>query len=874
MLSVAAISFAYNSSKKSATKTSDFWVLKSGDTLRVTQLCKNALRVQLIPQGRSGSSAADIFYTDASSKPSITSSNSLPAISAKFSSATETLSFLDASGAVLLSETPGSRSISPLEGMSEGVSVSQTFSVPSDDYQFGTGQFQDGNLNVKGLTRRLTQVNTQIALPMIISNRGYGILWNNCGLTDFNPASSHLSLEKEGEAGEKVVVNTTGTSGNKREERQYQQFVSTLNITEDGEYSLLLDVGQSMARRHYLEIDGKVLYEANNLWLPPTAALKTYLTKGEHKVVVRGEKNDKPSLYYNKVKSDRTTFSSPVAQGIDYTVFIGSADEIIASYRHLTGEVPMLPRWALGYVHCRERYVSQDDVLQNATEFRKRNIPIDMIVQDWQWWGNTGWNSMEFDPQNYANPKALVDDLHKMDIKLMLSVWAKIDKNSKLGKQMAAEGNYIPNTDWIDFFSKEAGDAYWNAYKKNILPTGIDAWWQDATEPENDDLAGRMVNKGTLSGDVVRNIFPFTVNDVVYNGLLQERPNDRPMIMTRSASPGIQRFGVLTWSGDVGNDYKTLERQIVGGLGQMAAGVPWWTYDAGGFFRPGNQYSNIDYQKRMIRWIQNAVYLPVMRVHGYMSQTEPWRYETTSPTTVPKASPSASPATVPEPNGSVYTQFVSAIKKRYNLFSYLYSEAARVSREGSTLMRPLVFDFPNDSKAMEQNTEYMLGKSILVCPATAEDTENQPVYLPTLTTKKASVNGASASVSLTQNWFRIDSDIHVYAKPGSIIPWNEVTDLTRSTADVANSESLTLRLFPGADAEFTLYEDEGTTLAYSRGEYSTITFQWDEVSRTITILPRKGSFPGMPLTRTFTITTPDGQQHSITYRGKKVKISL
>lgn len=829
------------------------WLLPQGDTLRVTPLNANAIRVQVLPVGHKAEPASFMLSSVISDGAKTASSD----IDVRFNEQTATLSFYR-NGSLLLSEAPGGRVIKTASS-TNGQGAAQTFIVPADDYQFGTGQFQDGTLNVKGLTRRLTQVNTQIALPMIISNKGYGILWNNCGLTDFNPAAGCLKLEKEGAEGEAIIVNTTSTTGNKREERRYQQFEATLNITEDGEYSLLLDVGQSMARRHYLEVDDKVIYEANNLWLPPTAALKTKLTKGEHKVIVRGEKNDKPSLYYNKVAADRTTFSSPVAQTLDYTVFCGSADEIIASYRQLTGEVPMLPRWALGYVHCRERYVSQDDVLANAAEFRKRNIPIDMIVQDWQWWGNTGWNSMEFDPKNYANPKAMTDSLHRMDIKLMLSVWAKIDHNSKLGKQMEAQGNYIPNTDWIDFFSKEAGDAYWTAYKQNILPTGIDAWWQDATEPENDDLAGRMVNKGKLSGDAVRNIFPFAVNDVVYNGLLKERPNERPMIMTRSASPGIQRFGVLTWSGDVGNDYKTLERQIVGGLGQMAAGVPWWTYDAGGFFRPGDQYTNANYQKRMLRWIQNAVYLPVMRVHGYMSQTEPWRYKnanTTASQTAPVSEASAS---------DTYSAFVKAIRKRYNLLSYLYSEAARVSRDGSTMMRPLVFDFPEDPKALSQNTEYMLGKNILVCPAIAEDTDNQQIYLPKL----------SLPTSATaKQWYRIDSDIHVYAKAGSIIPWDEVTEQTRSTADIANSSSLTLRLFPGNDAEFTLYEDDGTTLAYEKNAFSEIIFCWNEAKREFTILPRVGSFSGMPKARTFTIELPDGTKKAIKYNGKKVKAKL
>ncbi len=854
LLCIAANCFAAKPAVKS-------WVIANGDTLRVTQLCQNAIRVQLLPRGHKPEPAS--FYTEAAIK-KVASVSKDTKLTARYNPIDQ-LSFHDAKGNCILSEaTYGRVIIKTKDNGNDAYRVSQTFQTPADEYQFGTGQFQDGNLNVKGLTRRLTQVNTQIALPMIISNKGYGILWNNCGMTDFNPASNSLKLEKETDSDETVVVNTTSTTGNKREERHYQQFVSTLNIEEAGEYSLLLDVGQSMARRHYVEIDGNVLYEANNIWLPPTAAFKATLTKGEHKVVVRGERNDKPSLYYNKVKADCTTFSSPVAQTLDYTVFSGSADEIIASYRALTGEVPMLPRWALGYVHCRERYVSQDDVVQNAAEFRKRNIPIDMIVQDWQWWGNTGWNSMEFDPVNYSNPKSMVEKLHEMDIKLMLSVWAKVDHNSKLGKQLEADKHYIPNTDWIDFFSKEAGDAYWTSYKEKILPTGIDAWWQDATEPENDDLTSRMVDKGKLSGNAVRNIFPFAVNDVVYNGLLKERPNERPMIMTRSASPGIQRFGVLTWSGDVGNDYKTLERQIAGGLGQMAAGVPWWTYDAGGFFRPGNQHTDPGYQKRMLRWIQNAVYLPVMRVHGYMSQTEPWRYQSapaSQSAPVSQSAPTSQSVPVSEASASdnTYTAFVKAIRKRYNLISYLYSEAARVSREGSTMMRPLVFDFPNDEKAMQQTTEYMLGKNILVCPATSDDVTNQEVYLPT-----------------SVKWYRIDDDIHAYAKGGSIIPW-DITDevKTKSTSDVANSKTLGIRVFPGADAEFTLYEDDGTSLAYQNGEYSTITFKWNDAKRELTILPRQGSFPGMESKRWFVFLLPnDKTKTTIDYNGKKTKLFL
>jgi alpha-D-xyloside xylohydrolase len=186
---------------------------------------------------------------------------------------------------------------------------------------------------------------------------------------------------------------------------------------------------------------------------------------------------------------------------------------------------------------------------------------------------------------------------------MMLSVWSKIDKNSVVGKEMLRNNYYIPNTDWIDFFNHDAAAAYWKNFSEKLLPTGIDAWWQDATEPENDDLEGRQVNNGKIDGNRVRNVYPVLVNKTVYEGLMKDRPNQRPMILTRSGFLGIQRYGSALWSGDVGNDWETLRRQITGGLGLQAAGVPWWTYDAGGFFRPFDQYTNQDYINRMLRWI-------------------------------------------------------------------------------------------------------------------------------------------------------------------------------------------------------------------------------------------------------------------------------
>ena len=578
------------------------------------------------------------------------------------------------------------------------------FDSPEDEFLFGLGQFQDGYSNVRGLSRRLTQVNTQISLPMLLSNKGYGILWNNYGLVDFNPADNSVTLTRRSGEGAREVVNVTTTEGNRQEVRQRNIFESAIEVAEEGDYALLLDVGQKMARRHNLVIDGKTVIEMQNTWLPPTTSAIVHLTAGRHTLSAELSRGDAPVVYYNKV-ANQTVFRSPVATQVDYTVFVGSADNIIAAYRELTGPAPLMPKWALGYIHCRERFHSSKEILETANRFKQEKMPVDVLVQDWQYWGKYGWNSMRFDEANYPDPKALTDSLHHMGIRLMVSVWSKIDKNSEVGREMQSKDYYIPGTDWIDFFNTDAAAAYWRNFNQRLVPLGIDAWWQDATEPENDDLVGRRVNNGKWAGEQVRNVYPLLVNKTVYEGLVQA--GREPMILTRCGFPGIQRYGSALWSGDVGNDWETFRRQIVAGLGVQAAGVPWWTYDAGGFFRPGDQYTNQDYIERMLRWIETSVYLPLMRVHGYMSNTEPWNYG-------------------PEAQAII----TECLKERHALMPYIEACAERVAKDGFTMMRPLVFDFPDDPEALKQKYEYMFGPTMLISPVTEPGVTEWKTYLP------------------------------------------------------------------------------------------------------------------------------------------------
>ena len=679
-------------------------------TLMLIPMADDAIRVRLVP----GDAAPleELIFTEKVPMPKyrVRKQNgdtilSTGKMTVKYVRRFQVLIFEDADGNELLQDKLRVLNPTLVQGK-PAYEAEVSFVSPEGEHLYGTGQFQDGYLDIRGLTRRLTQVNTQISLPMILSSRGYGLLWHNYGLTEFNPSQGVLVLQKEETAATASSVNVTGSSGNVVERRRFSRFVGEIDLPEEGEYALLLDAGTAMSRKQHLSVDGELLVDYANLWLPPTVAVKARLAVGTHRVEVLGTAMDAPVLGWRKV-TDETVFRSPVSQGIDYTVFVGNADAVMHTFRTLSGAVPPMPDWIFRYIHCRERYDTQEQLLTAARRFHEEGVPVGTIVQDWQWWGKYGWNAMQFDEDRYPDPAGMVDTLHSMDQHLMLSVWSKVDKNAELGKAIGEKGYYIDGTEWVDFFKPDAAAFYWQNFRDRLLPIGIDAWWQDATEPENDDLAGRRIGPDGMPGEFYRNVYPLKVIETVYDGLRRDAPDREPVILTRSAFSGMQRYGAVTWSGDIGADWGSFRRQIAGGLGQMAAGLPWWTYDAGGFFRPADQYSNPDYQECMLRWIQTAVYLPFMRVHGYISRTEPWEY-------------------APETE----RRFKAAIDRREALLPYILECARRVSEEDYTLMRPLVFDFPDDEEALRQDCEYMFGPDYLVCPVTAPKVTSWRVYLP------------------------------------------------------------------------------------------------------------------------------------------------
>jgi alpha-D-xyloside xylohydrolase len=351
---------------------------------------------------------------------------SLPHIACEADSATGQLRFFDRADGVLLSETPGARKLTPSTLRGESVFVAeQSFDAPPDERLYGTGCFQDGALNLRGWPRRLTQVNTQISLPFILSSRGYGLLWHNTGMSEFNPPASQVSLQKlEAESRDETATATT-TEGNAQLVRRGARFEGGFTVSDPGTYAFLVDVGKKMASRIRVEIDGVVCADLANVWLPPTTSFQVDLAAGEHLMRVLARNEDAPVVHFERMQ-DRTVWRSPVADAIDYVVIAGpGADDIMKGYRELIGETPILPRWAYGYIHCRERFTSSDEILENARTFRERRLPIDVIVQDWQYWGRHGWNAMRFDEAHYPDPTALVGALHRMNMRFMLSVWSR-----------------------------------------------------------------------------------------------------------------------------------------------------------------------------------------------------------------------------------------------------------------------------------------------------------------------------------------------------------------------------------------------------------------------------------------------------------------
>lgn len=584
-------------------------------------------------------------------------------------------------------------------------------------------------------------------------------------------------------------------------------------------------------------------------------------------------------VYADTMRADgtsRMTLQMEAAHEVDYYFMKGgSMDEVVAQYRLLTGDAPMLPRYMTGYVQSRERYVSQHDILSNLNEFRQRQIPIDVIVQDWSYWPE-GWGYAKMDRRYYPDPKGLADSVHALNAHLMISVWPN-PMNCPQEREFREAGLMLEHSSY-NVFSAEARDMYWRQINDEFFSQGFDAWWCDCSEPVDADWGWKPDGYGwdshrerwegntkmltEVCGAERSQLYSLFHSRGIYEHQRATTNEKRVVNLTRSGYAGQQRYGTINWNGDTYASWTSFKRQIPAGLNYMATGNPYWTVDVGCFFTRSDgrwfykgEYpqGNADpaYRELYTRMLQWATFLPVLRSHGTDTKREPWHFG--------------------EPGTPYYDAIIDMIHLRYRLTPYTYSLAAMQTFGDYTMARMLAFDFATDAEALDIKDEYMFGR-VLVCPVTEAGATSRRVYLPMAADGATTwVDFWTGKVYTGGQWIVADAPLHrlpLFVRGGSLVPTTEVAQHSAAQTHLP----LTINVYPGADAAFTLYDDEGDSYRYEQGAYATIELRWDDARRTLYIGKRQGSYEGMPTERTFIIRTPWGDR-SVVYAGKGVKVA-
>ena len=609
------------------------------------------------------------------------------------------------------------------------------------------------------------------------------------------------------------------------------------------------------------------------------------------------------------------SFASEVGQCVDYYfMYGGSVDGNIALMRQLSGDVPMFPLWTYGYWQSKERYKSARELLSVVDKYRELRVPIDGIIQDWQYWGsNYLWNAMDFLTEDFADGKGMIDKVHQRHAHFMISIWASFGPKTKAYKQLDERGLLFDFETWpqsgltfwpprmdypsgvrvYDAFSPVARDIYWQNLK-HLYDLGTDAWWMDSTDPDffNPKDSDYDHKAGTEGGTwrSLRNAFPLETVKGVYGNQRRAGADKRVFIMTRSAFAGQQHYGSGMWSGDVASSWDMLRKQVPAGLSYSMTGCPNFNTDIGGFFcgayntrGGGSAPQNPQYQELYVRWMQYGLFCPVFRSHGADAPREIWQFGR-------KGEP-------------VYDAIERMIRLRYRLIPYLYSMAWQVTSNNESYLRPLFSDFAADRRTWDMTDEFLFGRSILAAPILEPQyTQEQVIREDAMSgwdRKTVGDGSAVATPDFTQTgtatkylpkgalWYdfwtgtsyrggqdvtlttRLDR-VPMFVRAGSILPLGPEMQYTGETP----WDNLELRVYPGADAAFTLYEDEGDGYAYEKGVYATIPMRWDDRTRTLTIGQRQGSYPGMLQQRRFTVVLPDGSSTTVDYDGEALSVSF
>ena len=834
-----------------------------------------------------------------------------PSASAEVSMANGNVTFRNARGEVVLAES-GPAGFTPVA--SEGqpfLAVRQQFNRGTDEGFYGLGQHQNRQMNYNGEDVELAQHNMDIAVPFVVSTRNYGLLWDNNSITRFGdpdpyPFAGGLGdglrvTGADGQPGWTAVYAVEGREIARRSEATIDlkylenrddwpagtrtenngSTVPGLTVTWTG--MVTPESGGLHKFRlyssHYAKVfvDGKqVLDRWRQNWNPWYHNFETELAAGKPvEVRIEWEPNaGYIALMHNDPRPDEDrrslSFASEFGHALDYYFVAGKdADGVISGYRTLTGDSSLLPRWAYGFWQSRQRYKTQDEVLGVLREYRRRQLPLDNIVVDWQYWPDDSWGCHCFDPVRFPQPQAMIDEIHQRGARVMISVWPKFYPSTEHYKQLdeiggvyrrmveprpdePTDADYIQGMyrDWVgpgypnafyDPYNPAARELYWEQIRDSLAVKGIDAWWLDSDEPDfhsNLSIIERKRRMGPTArgpGDVVFNSYPLVHVDGVHDNLVEYRPDTRPFILTRSGYGGIQRAGAALWSGDVVATWDNLRDQISAGINVSLSGVPNWTHDIGGFALE-ERFANQDpahveeWRELYLRWFQFGAFTPLFRSHGEFPFREVWE-------------------TGPEGSASYDAQaFYSRL--RYRLMPYIYTLAADTHYRDGTIMRGLAMDFAGDRRVWNIDDQYMFGPAFLVAPVTEFKARSRKVYLPQGSLWYDFYTGESR-----QGGQEIDAGapyerMPLFVRAGSIVPTGP---LVQSTAEIKPDAPITLLVYTGADGSFSLYEDDGVSRQHLTGAYSRIPVSYDESTGTLTVGKREGKFPGMAAKRTINV---------------------
>ena len=821
-----------------------------------------------------------------------------PFLTATVLLSTGAVSFADPSGNSILNERKynGRQLTSAVFEGKNSYGISQTFETTADDSYYGLGQHQGDQFNYKGQQVFLFQNNTEVAVPFLISNKGYGILWDNYSLTkvgdvrDYLPLSSLQLFSKNGDEG--WMTASYSNDRTKPEEIAFTKAGSKIDYPysddtktglpenfkiENGVINWEGSVASAFDGKHcfhfsyggYLKvwIDGKLMLDRwRQSWNPGSAFLNLNFVKDEkHPIKIQWIPDG--SVSYLSLKwinpipvkdANAYTFASEAGMQLDYYFINGKdMDEVISGYRTITGKATIVPKWAMGFWQSRERYKTQDELLNTVSEFRKRKIPLDNIVLDWSYWKQNDWGSQEFDTSRFPDPDSMIDVLHKKyHTHFMISVWPKFYEGISAYKHFNDKGwlykRNIANRqrDWIaqgyvstfyDAFNNDARKGFWDLINKKLYSKGVDAWWMDASEPDilsNVSPEERKALMTPLSLGLTAeylNAYPLENAKGIYEGQRSVDPNKRVFLLTRSGFAGSQHYAASIWSGDIASRWEDMKAQISAGINFSMSGIPYWTMDIGGF-AVERRYENAtgedleEWRELQTRWYQFGAFVPLFRSHGQFPFRE-----------IYNVAPEDHPA---------YKSMLFYNKLRYRLMPYIYTLAGMTYHNDYTIMRGLVMDFPKDSAVKNIGDQFMFGPSLLINPVYNYKARTRTLYLPSesswydLYTGKFFKGGHMITVDAPY------SRMPVFVKSGSIIPFGPDIEYTQQKP----ADTLSLFVYTGHNGHFNLYEDEGVNYNYEKGKFSTIPLSWNEQNKTLTIGKREGSFNGMLAKRVFNMT--------------------